>query len=322
MDVYFTTVVRAAPLISGGELVRIDWRDKKILGRQPIFPPEPCFDDPNPRGNGRGGRGIVQWSDRIYVATYHTLLIFDRELNQIGKISHDLFVSIHELHVRHEDDSLWVAATAIDAAIGINASGTIIGSFWPRETPFLQEQLSLTPLAIDKERDNRTLWLHDKEQKGESHTHLNAVACYRGEMYILLNRYGLVYNSSSGKIILEKKALLGCHNLVFLGNNFLINDSRRHRVFMFSLAREMVKEIKLLQYPEIRALYQQTKQSADKGKKALFVRGLYALDDERILVGFSPATVAELDLSSGKLVDFFNYSEDVAVCIHGLMAWA
>lgn len=55
MDVYFSTVVRAAAPEQGGELVRLDWETKQVKAAVPIAATNPVLIDPNPRGNGRGG---------------------------------------------------------------------------------------------------------------------------------------------------------------------------------------------------------------------------------------------------------------------------
>ena len=317
MDVFFTTVVRFAPVDHGGELVRLDWSSKKVLGRVPLTPTNPTVDDPNPRGNARGGRGILRIDDLIYVASYHSLLLFDTALNPKGRVSHNLFVGLHE--VCKSEDTLWLASTAIDAAIGIDREGNFMTSWWARETQKLQEYLALKPLSIDKTADNRLLWLQEKK-KGLSHTHLNAVAICDDQLYCLLNRFGLVYNTVTDTIILEDQSIIGCHNLVFLGDRLLINNSRGKRVMVYTHEGRLTREIKLLAYPEVSAIHDSVINTSPK-KRALFIRGLSPIDQNRILVGISPATIIEIDLESGKVLDLFQYSQDVAVCVHGLMAW-
>jgi hypothetical protein len=54
--------------------------------------------------------------------------------------------------------------------------------------------------------------------------------------------------------------------------------------------------------------------------RPIFLRGLFPVDDRRILVGFSPASIAEIDVTSGALVSLFRYSDDVRVCPHGIVA--
>lgn len=69
MQIFFSTVVRAAPVEKGGELIQLDWDSKTVLSRIPIAPKNPKIIDPNPRGNARGGRGIVMLNDEIFVAS-------------------------------------------------------------------------------------------------------------------------------------------------------------------------------------------------------------------------------------------------------------
>ncbi len=56
----FGTVVRNAPVKQGGELVLLDWKKKTVIKTVPVFPDNPSMDDdPNPRGNTRGCKGIA-----------------------------------------------------------------------------------------------------------------------------------------------------------------------------------------------------------------------------------------------------------------------
>ena len=81
MHVFFGTVVRGASVASGGELVKLDWGAKRVIRRVPIFPENPRLDhDPNPRGNTRGCRGLVQAGDKLLAADYHTVRVFDLDL--------------------------------------------------------------------------------------------------------------------------------------------------------------------------------------------------------------------------------------------------
>ena len=83
MIVYFSTVVRAAPQEKGGELVKVDWDTKRVLARTPIVPANPSVLDRNSRGSTRGGRGILVDEDYVYVASYHSILVFDHQLTAL-----------------------------------------------------------------------------------------------------------------------------------------------------------------------------------------------------------------------------------------------
>src|SRR5208337_1118904 len=110
MIIYFSTVVRSAPLHLGGELVKLDWDRKEILGRTQIVPNDPMIHDLNPRGGTRGGRGILVKNGEVYAASYHTLHVFDRTLQPLRPISNRLFAGLHELC--WDGDAIWATATS------------------------------------------------------------------------------------------------------------------------------------------------------------------------------------------------------------------
>jgi hypothetical protein len=52
---YLSTVFRYAPVDQAGELLMVDWETKQVEKSVPVFPKALKFEDPNPRGNSRGG---------------------------------------------------------------------------------------------------------------------------------------------------------------------------------------------------------------------------------------------------------------------------
>ena len=100
MNIYFGTVIRAAPVSEGGSLYKLNWDRKEITREVPIAPTEPRLDhDPNARGNVRGVRGICVHNDEVFVADYHTINVFDRDLKLKRKLSHGLMVGLHETQI-------------------------------------------------------------------------------------------------------------------------------------------------------------------------------------------------------------------------------
>jgi hypothetical protein len=217
MDLFFSTIVRNSSPHEGGEVVRLNWDNKAVLARTPIYARDPELTDPNPRGNTRGGRGIALWGDKIVVASYHTLTFYDWSLRPQGSLSHPLMVNLHEICPGDEEDRLWLASTAIDAAVEIDLlSGEATHSYWPREMKTLQQALGLTPLEIDKSIDNRGRYLTRALVRHPSHVHLNALAVWRGELFGLFNAFGVIANLTRGEIAIEHPRLKGAHNLMVL----------------------------------------------------------------------------------------------------------
>jgi len=330
--VYFTTVNRGASVERGGEFVCLDWDTKTVRAKTAIFPASPTLRDPNPRGNTRGGRGVAVVGEELYVASYHTLHIFGRNLERRRDLTHGLFAGLHELHYTG-NGSLWVSATAIDAALEIDvASGRIVRACWPRKSPRLQERWGLQPLVIDEEADNRARFLARAHQTHPSHLHLNAVATWRGATYALFNHFGAIVDLDSAEVVVEDPTLRGAHNLhIDEGGTAYVNDTLRRVVRVFDLVGRRQREVLALCDFEPLARLARSYWISDAlicwakrlGLRApvarpLFVRGLYRLG-HLLFVGMSPATIACINMQTYEFVDLFQYSRDVATCVHGLV---
>jgi hypothetical protein len=332
MNIYFGTVVRAAPISLGGSLLKLDWDRKTIIREVPIAPQDPTLEhDPNARGNVRGVRGIGTLDNELYVADYHTINVFDLDLNLKRKLSHGLMIGLHETQVL--GNSIWVTSTSVDAALKYRLSdGSLEASFWPREMPEFQRALKLEPLPIDKSVDNRVNFLDNASFRGESHLHLNAVCEFKGEVYALFHSKNVMVNLSRGSIVIEDENLKHAHNLIIEEPGVAyINDTRRTVVRQYDLATgQQIRAINIRKMKGINALLARTVARAIKemgmaffssNRKAtarpLYLRGL-AINEQYIFAGFSPATIVRIDKQSGKLVDYYFHSTDMRDCIHGL----
>lgn len=329
----FGTVVRAAPITEGGELGLLDWETKTAKAIVPIRPRNPTIeDDPNPRGNGRGCRGIRQVDGRMVASTYHTLELYDASLNQMGALRDGLMVGLHEIALT-DRGTVWVTSTAIDAAVEYDLeTGERVRAYWPREMERFQDLLGLDPFDIDKEADNRLRFLDPSATDSESHLHLNAVEVYDGSLYALFNAYGVVVNLTTEEIVLRHERLQGGHNLVIGDDGVaIVNDSFGKAVRFYDLnAGALRRTIDLTDYKWVRDLIRWEipaywwKEALGKigviessVAKPLFVRGLVRRGDT-LFIGISPASILEIDVTTGALVDAYQYSSDVHVCIHGL----
>jgi hypothetical protein len=330
-NIYFTTVYRYAPNNQAGELVRLDWENKKVLNRVFVGPKSLEIDDPNPRGNSRGGRGVVVVGGKIYAASYCELQVYDQDFNLLRIISHPLMAGLHEIYKLNEQQ-LWITSTSLDCALLIDlVTDKVIKSFWPREIRTYQDRWNLTPQPLDKQADNRLKHIGVKENKDPNHTHFNAVSVWNDEVFGLLNRFGAVINLSTEKVLIEDKNIWGCHNLQFSKDGVIfINDTRNQGVHIFDSKGNFVKRINLLPFHPIGKKVKLYKKTAPlrvflENKKIIkhgtvmpfFVRGLDLVGDH-LFIGISPAAILCIDWRSEKLIDVFNYSSDIRMAVHGL----
>lgn len=331
--VVFGTVVRAAPIGEGGTLAVLDWQTKEIQASVPIRPQNPTIGkDPDPRGNARGCRGVRWHNGQILAATYHTLEVYDEHLQQQGEINGRLMAGLHEIGLT-ERNSVWVSSTAIDAAVEYDLeTGEPCQALWPREMPALQEALGLEPLPIDKSADNRLRFLESDAADTGTHLHLNTVEEHDGSVYALCNAYGALVDLTAGRVVIRDDGLQGGHNLKITDEGVaIVNDTFGQAVQFFSLETgERLRRIDLTQYRWVRELIRwqipnywgrelatRAGLMEDVVARPLFVRGL-AQYESTLLVGISPASILQIDISTGALVDAYQYATDVHVCIHGL----
>ncbi len=332
MDIYFGTIARAAQVSEGGSLFKLNWDSKSIVREVPIVPTDPKLDhDPNARGNVRGCRGIRVVGNEVIAADYHTLNIFDRDLNRTRTISDGPMVGLHEIDIA--GTSVWVTSTTVDAALKYHLeSGEKEAEFWPREIEAFQQALDIEPLPIDKSAENRAKFLENASFRGASHLHLNAVCEFQGEVYALFHSKCVVVNLNRGTVVIRDPNLKHAHNLIIEEPGVAyINDMHRTVVREYNLETgKQIRAIEIRKMPGIRALVLKSAARALRemgvsffgaSRKAtarpLYLRGL-AITEHDIFAGFSPATIVRIDKKSGTLRDCYFHSTDARVCIHGL----
>jgi hypothetical protein len=344
MKVYFATVRRMAPVDRSGELVLLDWERRQVVTRAPLVPVNPTIEhDPNPRGGTRGGRGVLLNGDRVFAATYHSVHVFTRDLKPIGQITHPLFSNLHEL--AWEGDAIWVTSTGVDGALKIDQSGNLLASWWPREDPATASRFGLRPLDIDKSEDNRLRFMgRDGSESSPSHVHLNAVAVNGEGPIMLLNRFGSVVRLNPTRVLVEDRAIKGCHNVVATRcGHLLVNDSHHMAVCVFDRSGSLIRRIDLSAFPPVRRILRRSSVTRagqwlrSHGRpqrffkllfgrpvtvKPIYVRGLCETPHGTILVGISPASILEIDFRTGRLLESFTFSSDLRVCVHGLACTA
>lgn len=338
MKVFFSTVVRSAPRERGGEFVQLDWESKTVEGKVPIFPTNPdLLHDPNPRGNTRGGRGIEFLDDKVVVASYHTLKIYDRELHHQGDVSHPLMVGLHEIY-SNARGRIWVTSTAIDAALEFDMeTGQISRQYWPREMPGFQQALGLMPLEIDRQADNRDRFLGQEHQNHPHHLHLNAVVSWQGEMYAFFHHFGVIANLDRDEVVIKDPELYSGHSMIIQDDGTaIVNHTRGRTVRIYDLKAKKLKQvIDITEFRWVRDLAKwQHVPYFVKGilgkfgverynppPRPLFVRGLDVVGDW-LFVGLSPASILCIDSRRGELIDAYCYSRDVDIAVHGLKVLA
>jgi hypothetical protein len=155
-------------------------------------------------------------------------------------------------------------------------------------------------------------------------------------MYALFNKYGAIVNLDMDEILIRDRALRHGHNLrIEADGTAIVNDTFGRAIRIYHLpTRTLERTIKLTRFGLVRRLVLKHQLGylargmlktlffhQMSAPRPVFVRGLDRLGD-LLFVGVSPATILCIDMKSGSLVDSYRYSDDVAVCVHGLKVLA
>lgn len=347
MRIVFTTVIRQAPVAAGGWARVAEWPSGRLLAERPVAPADPSVLDPNPRGNSRGGRGVVVAGDALVIANYHTLEVCDRALQPVGKFSHGNFAGIHEIMRR--GGRLFVASTAVNAAAevpledvlgaasaaGKPAAPAAVRFWWPTEEPAVCEQLGVPTTSYpDKQADNRLrhLDLHNRGHAG--HLHLNAVDADGDQAYALLNKPGAILRldtPGSMEVVLRHPLLEGAHNLEFVGpgrawvvgtrSGLLLECdlyAGRVRPLIDLAASPFAREVaRGASEPRAWSWRRWLGRERAPTARPLFWRGL-AMDDDWIFVGTSPAAILGFDRRTFAYQGVVRFGANVREIVHGI----
>jgi hypothetical protein len=185
-----------------GYLLKIDKTSGEIIQRKKIATPVKGADY-NERIKP-GLRGISIFDNKIYTATWNSVVILDIQSFQIKKIiSHNWMSDLHGIFVDH--NGIWITSSLPDAVILYNFDGFPISSLWLPETFLYKNRV-----VIDKSID----WRHKgKSLRGFKEYHANHIEVRDNSVFVT----GRGQGAKGGRIIeLDKASFI---------NNIKVKDS-------------------------------------------------------------------------------------------------
>jgi hypothetical protein len=304
--VAITSVVRYARETEISGCLRVLDLDK---GRLSFVTPSPESTfrsaDPNPRGGTRGTRGVSAYGDRIVVANAERLFVFDTAWKLVAELSNELMADVHD--VLAEERGIWVAATGIDQLLLVGWDGTPIHAWTFRKDRRLLKELGFGTRSLPHAEPITDLRDPRERNSGYDRLHLNSLG--RSENGLLLS-FGRVRPSEDLGVEMSSALLrvnengsgrpqldvlyrqngvrLPSHNVAEDGDLLVYNDSSRHRLVAWDVARGETRcEVPIPGSPP-------------------YARGLARIGDDLWLVGSqAPLSVHAVDLRRAEVVQSY-----------------
>jgi hypothetical protein len=311
----------------------IDWPSQRVLHE--FSPPTAIIEDfPDAGGGGlRGSRGVCFAGDLCYIASADSLYGYDDNWNLSHVVTHPLFSDLHE--VAWDGSAFWVTSTGVDAVLKVSKDSELLDSFWfGGNESKAQDQLGIAPRAVDRDIDHRTT---HHPMRDEHVAHPNAIQIVDGRPVVTLYYQGAVIALNPFEVLWASREFYGSHSGRVLGNQLYLAAS-----FQQSL---LAVDLSTTQQALVSVVGQQvdSRGAATKGLQAAalwidsrsqvarriamrlpswlnprpqrnrpgWTRGLCFIDDQRALLGSSPAGIFEIDLKSLNITGRLELSTEV-----------
>lgn len=314
LRVFATTVIRGTKEREiTGFLLEIDWVHNNVKKRIPI-PLDTGHPFWNSRGGNRGGRGIFVHNGILYVATALSVLKFDRDLNQVGEITHPYLAGLHEIYV--DDDGIWLTATVHDLVVKIDFEGNVLDEWWGSESRVMQRyfEFSSRDLNLALDFPEETFVSEYEEYCKDEIFHINTVWSQNGKVYAFSsNKRSLIkIRPKPEKVVLQDGQLRSPHNGILTPDNrIIVNDTKNQCIRVYDLLGRRLKTLST-------ALGKRPIGGSMQFAQPGWQRGLSHVTDSIYLVGTSPATVFEVDIDKNIIGQVCRIDMDTRHCIHGL----
>ena len=316
LEVISTTVIRkTSNSLITGFLYVINWKENKVLKKIPV-PIKGSSKFWNDRGGNRGGRGILKYQDKLYIATESSLRVYDSGYNFIGEINNEKFAGLHEICA--DKDGFWITSTVHDLVLKIDHNGKIIDEWFGSESKKLLERFSIKPrflnIGLNFEKDN----FKNKydEYCMQERLHVNSVNIAGHSVYVYCPKIMslIKIRPLPEEVVMHDKTLIKGHNGIMTDDNkIIVNDTINQAVRIYDATSGcLIKIISTMIYDE---------HLSEQFARAGWQRGLMKVTDQIYLVGTSPATVFELDIENNFIGKIFKLDSKLSHCVHGLYAF-
>lgn len=263
----------------------------------------------NPRGGGRGYRGLAQSKDykRVFVADYEKINVFSNVMEPVAEpITHPAMAHIHALF--HDDETLWAVSTANDTVFGFSAENGEFKGAW--EFGVNEESKIITEWVTDPQRP--------VDRPGESRFHLNAVTCHKGMIYVGGLRTSGIFRLNREGEVTHLPGPAGSHDIVVVREKLISLDTAARKIRVTDLDGKLIRNVDL---PERvyagNGVVRQRRIRPELARRG-YLRGICPGSGSYVYVGFSPAAIIRFDTELGTFDNYRPLSDDPRWMIAGL----
>ncbi len=314
MRVVCTTIIRGATSFEfSGRIIEIELPSGEIVMSMNL--PNKGF-ILGPRGGSRGGRGVYLFDDKIYVAIYDRILVYDLEWSLLSEIHHPHVVGHHEIWV--DAQGIWCCSTMIDAVMKLDFAGNASFEWWASEDEAFVSWTKSKRILWDRSIDYTTYVppsfdeLHPDKQ-----FHINTVCCVEGKVYAYDSNYQALFVVwPRFEPIVRNPVWDHAHNVYPRGRDILVNVSALKTFEIWRMPSRLERFWRKKPYLMRRVVVVPGEGQSTQFSKSGWVRGRIDLGPNEFIVGCNPASLHYI--RDGQVMRIWEISDDINEAIHGL----
>lgn len=315
MRVILTTVIRGAGSYElSGRIIELDLPSGEIIMAMNL--PNKGF-IVGPRGGSRGGRGMRVFDNKIYVATYNYILVYDLEWNLLSEIRHPHVVGHHEIQV--DAQGVWCCSTVIDAVVKLDFEGNALFEWWASEDEAFLSWVGGKKIIWDRSVDYSTYYPPSIDVEGhpDCQFHINSVYCVEGKVYAYdLASRALFSVWPRFEPIVRNSAWDYAHNVCPRGRDILVNVSALKTFEIWRMPGRLERFWRRRPYLVQKVVVVPGEGGSTQFSKSGWVRGRIDLGPNEFVVGCNPVSLHYI--RDGQVMRVWKVSDDVNEAVHGL----
>jgi hypothetical protein len=262
------------------------------------------------RGADRGLRGIALHGGEVYLAASDELFVYGPGFRIARSFRSPYLKHCHEICVYN--NHLYLTSTGFDSILEFDLHAQAFTRAWCFRQFDLRDWSSQPCLiAFDP---------NCPAGPGQKDTyHLNNVCGMDGSLYVSGTNLDLIWEiTPRNKLEPFAKVPRATHNARPFKSGALMNDTANNRVVYQDRNGSILECFPIEEYPK--AELQMADLPADHARQG-FGRGLATWNDEFVIAGSSPATLAVYQLGASCAITRITLTMDIRNSIHGLTLW-
>lgn len=323
MIAYVTTLIRYK---KHGWIYKIDLETEQVVDRKQIV-------SNSTTATHGGPHGLSMYEGQLITGTYSDIRFLNLDLEEKASFSHPYLSGVHGISVNN--DRIWVSSCNNDAVLCFDGRGNLLEHRFLVEDRELMDAVGQEPEQVDPEMDFRKTAIPYKQQL----FHVNHVQENGEQLLVSLHKQGWIWDLNNAQLVVDVDSS-SIHDAQQRNNAYVVNDTQNNKLKIFDERKRLKSQpvVRAVNHRPISRIIQEVPSRAKKfliktvnklavlmnrpfpeyNCKTDWLRGIGFIDETKLLVGSSPASVLKVDIAHDEVTSCIPLSNDICEAVFGI----